>query len=270
MGTRRIFLLVTQRPYAFAMIDMTHPVGKLANFRDLGQLSGEHGTIRPGVLFRSDDVSTIDAAEAEKLASKDISLIVDLRSSDEVSQGRGPLEHYDIEYLNLPLLEQSGTSHNLDELVASAGFTNEMLGLWYAEVFARSLPMLVEGLQAISETQRAVVFHCAMGKDRTGIFAVALHTALGTHREHIVRDFIETEANLPQVLARLRASQPFWTDAMVDKAGALLHAHPEAMAVFFDQFGANGELKDLLMQGGATEALFADLRNLALTRSSED
>jgi hypothetical protein len=57
---------------------------------------------------------------------------------------------------------------------------------------------------------------------------------------------------------------------MVDKAGALLHAHPEAMAVFFDQFGANGELKDLLMQGGATEALFADLRNLALTRSSED
>lgn len=252
------------------MIDETHPLGKLANFRDLGDLAGVHGTIRPGVLFRSDDLSTIDDAEAERVASKDISLIIDLRSSDEVSQGRGPLERYDIDYLNLPLLEHSGTSHNLEDLVASGGFTHEMLGLWYAEVFSRSLSMIVEGLQAVSEAQGGVVFHCAIGKDRTGIFAVALHSALGTHREHIVRDFARTEDNLPQVLARLSASQQFWTGEVIERSGALLRAHPEAMNVFLDQMDSTGEsLEARLVQGGATPALFENLRAMALTGSGE-
>jgi protein-tyrosine phosphatase len=250
------------------MMDATHPLGKLANFRDLGNLAGVNGTIRPGVLFRSDDLSTIDDAEAERVASMDISLIIDLRSSDEVSQGRGPLERYDMDYLNLPLLERSGTSHNLEDLVASGGFTHEMLGLWYAEVFSRSLSMIVEGLHAVSEARGGVVFHCAIGKDRTGIFAVALHSALGIHREHILRDFVKTEDNLPQVLARLSASQPFWTAEVIKKSGALLRAHPEAMTVFLDQVDSTGDsLEARLLQGGATPALFHQLRAMALIAS---
>ena len=263
----RIFRFVTRSLYARGVIDSSHPVTKLANFRDLGNLAGQHGTIRPGVFFRSDDVSTIDDEEAERLVSHDISLIIDLRSSDEVSGGRGPLAHYDIDYLNLPILESSGTSQNLGELVSGAEFTNAMLGRWYFDVFHKAMPLLIDGLQAVSEAQGAVLFHCAIGKDRTGLFAVALHGALGTHRAHIVADFEKTEVNLSKVLARLTASQPFWTPEVISKAGALLRADAKAMHVFLDAIEAQGtDLEEMLVDGGATVALLEDLRALALTR----
>lgn len=247
------------------MIDSSHPVTKLANFRDLGNLSGTHGSIRPGVLFRSDDVSTIDDDEAERLVSHDISLIIDLRSSDEVSHGRGPLANYDIEYLNLPILETSGTSQNLHELVSAGEFTNAMMGEWYFEVFHKSMPMLVDGLHAVSGANGAVLFHCAIGKDRTGLFAVALHGALGTHRAHIVSDFEKTEANLGRVLARLTASQPFWTPEIMSKSGALLRAEAEAMHVFLDAVEAHGtNLEEMLVDGGAAPALLENLRRVVL------
>lgn len=249
------------------MIDTSHPVTKLANFRDLGHLAGRYGTIRPGALFRSDDVSTIDDEEAERLVSHDISLIIDLRSSDEVSGGRGPLANYDIDYLNLPILESSGTSQNLGELVSGNEFTNVMLGRWYFEVFRRAMPLLIDGLQAVSEAKGAVLFHCAIGKDRTGIFAVALHGALGTHRAHIVSDFEKTEGNLSQVLARLSASQPFWTPDIISRAGALLRAEAEAMHVFLDAIETQGtDLEELLTDGGASVVLLEKLRGNALTR----
>lgn len=248
------------------MIDTSHPVTKLANFRDLGNLAGRYGTIRPGTLFRSDDVSTIDDEEAERLVSHDISLIIDLRSSDEVSGGRGPLANYDIDYLNLPLLESSGTSQDLGELVSGNEFTNAMLGRWYFEVFHKAMPLLIDGLQAVSEAKGAVLFHCAIGKDRTGLFAVALHGALGTHRAHIVSDFEKTEGNLAKVLARLNATQPFWTPEIIHKAGALLRAEAEAMHAFLNAIETHGtDLEEMLIDGGATVALMERLRGNALT-----
>lgn len=252
------------------MLDELHPVGKLANFRDLGGLAGVHGVIKPGVLYRSDDLATIDEEEAERLASKGLSLIIDLRSSDEVSKGRGPLREYDIDYLNLPLLQHSGYSHNLEELLAPGALTNEMLGRWYFEVFSKSLPLIIEGLHAIAGAKGAVVFHCAIGKDRTGVFAAALHAVLGTHREHIVRDFARTEDNLSRVLTRLSTADPFWTKEVIEKSGALLRAHPEAMISFLDQVDASGaSLEETLLEGGATATLFANLREMALSESPE-
>jgi len=248
------------------VIDFSHPLTKLANFRDMGNLAGRHGSIRPGVLFRSDDVSTIDDDEAERLVSHDISLIIDLRSSDEVAGGRGPLANYDIDYLNLPILERSGTSQNLNDLVSTRVFTNAMMGQWYFDVFRKGMPMLIEGLQAVSEARGAVLFHCAIGKDRTGLFAVALHGALGTHRAHIVSDFAKTETNLDKVLARLTASQPFWTPEIMSKSGALLRAEAEAMHVFLDAIEEQGtDLEELLLAGGANPALLDTLRGIALT-----
>jgi protein-tyrosine phosphatase len=248
------------------VIDFSHPLTKLANFRDMGNLAGRHGSIRPGVLFRSDDVSTIDDDEAERLVSHDISLIIDLRSSDEVAGGRGPLANYDIDYLNLPILERSGTSQNLNDLMSTGVFTNAMMGQWYFDVFRKGMPMLIEGLQAVSEARGAVLFHCAIGKDRTGLFAVALHGALGTHRAHIVSDFAKTETNLDKVLARLTASQPFWTPEIMSKSGALLRAEAEAMHVFLDAIEEQGtDLEELLLAGGANPALLDTLRGIALT-----
>lgn len=67
-----------------------------------------------------------------------------------------------------------------------------MLGAWYAKVLVGAAPMIVEGLQAIAQTDGPAVFHCAIGKDRTGIFAAWALTLMGASREEVIRDFTLT------------------------------------------------------------------------------
>lgn len=62
------------------MIDRTYEVSKLAYFRDLGGVRIGASQLSSDILFRSDDLSTIDEAEAQRVAEHGIKLIVDSRS----------------------------------------------------------------------------------------------------------------------------------------------------------------------------------------------
>ena len=250
------------------MLDPSHPKTKLANFREVRGFAQSEQKITPGSLYRSDDLSTIDEEEAERIAGLGISLIVDLRSNEEVdSLGRGPLENFSIDYLHLPLLVgemANSTGMKLPEVV----FTNEMLGFWYAKVAETAAHLLVEGYRRIAEQSSAVVFHCAVGKDRTGVFAAGLQEALGVSREEIVQDFERTNERLPQVLARLAHSQPMWSEDVIRRSGALLRADAEALASMFSnldsQFGGLGEL---LVSRGLNAELRDQLRGKFLVAS---
>lgn len=243
------------------MIDKTYSVSKLANFRDLGGVRIGASQLSSNMLFRSDDMSTIDEVEAQRISDHGIKLIVDFRSKAEAEAiGRGPLGEYPIEYLNLPLLDFTKDDHNLGQQIEQVTFTNQMLGAWYAKVFVGAAPMIVEGLQAIAQTDGPAVFHCAIGKDRTGIFAASALTLMGASREEVIRDFTLTEERLPQILARLSVSQPFWSEDIILKSGALVRAEAEAMHAMFDNLSANGlEVSEVLEAAGADQALVTKL-----------
>lgn len=243
------------------MIDRAYQVTKLANFRDLGGVRIGASQLSSKILFRSDDLSTIDEAEAQRVAEHGIKLIVDFRSKAEAEAiGRGPLGDHPIEYLNLPLLDFTKDDHNLGQQIEQVSFTNQMLGAWYAKVFVGAAPMIVEGLQAIAQTDGPAVFHCAIGKDRTGIFAASALTLMGASREEVIRDFTLTEERLPQILARLSVSQPFWSEDIILKSGALVRAEAEAMHAMFDTLRASGlEVAEVLETAGADQALVTKL-----------
>lgn len=239
------------------MIDYGYQVSKLANFRDLGGINLSKGSLRDGTLFRSDDLATIDHEEAERVASHGLELIIDFRSKPEAeATGRGPLGDYDIAYLNLPLLDMASQDHDIGQRIEQMSFTNEMLGAWYAMVLEKAATMVVEGLWAIAETPGPTVFHCAIGKDRTGIFAASTLALMGAERSAIVTDFAKTEERLPQILARLSHSQPFWTPEVMEKSGALVRAEAEAMETMFDVLHTKGfTVQELLEDAGATSEL---------------
>lgn len=243
------------------MIDSSYDVSKLANFRDLGGLKLGSGPLAEKTLFRSDDLSTINSGEAQRVAENGVKLIIDLRSKAEAaSSGRGELANYSIEYLNLPLLDFSKQGQNLSERVRQEHFSNRMLGTWYAKVMQDVAPMLVEGITAVAETEGSVVFHCAIGKDRTGIFAASILTLMGVSQHQVVEDFTKTEQNLPQILARLSHSQPFWTPELISQSGALVRAEPEAMNTMFETLATNNtSVQEILGKAGATDSLIQKL-----------
>jgi protein-tyrosine phosphatase len=212
------------------MIDSNHPVTKLANLRDLGGAPSAFGTMKHELVYRSDDVATIDNEQLQELLALKLGLVIDFRSKAEAEAvGRGPLAGEQVDYLHLPLLDYIGEDHNLGQEQLKQEFTNEMLGTWYAQVLQKAAPMIVDGISAIAEHEGTALFHCAIGKDRTGIFASALYSLLEVEQSHIIKDFHQTDKNLPKILARLQHSQPFWNEQTMRATGALMRAEPQAM-----------------------------------------
>ena len=243
------------------LIDKLHPHGKLANFRDLGGIITGHGIINSGISYRSDDVSAIDDEEAERIASLGIELVIDFRDLNETSTGRGPIANHVEGYLNLPLIESSGEPGQVLHKIFDDSFSADDLGQWYFYLMGQVAPLVVQGIEAIANTSAPVVFHCAAGKDRTGVFAAGLLSALDTDEQHILDDFSITQTNMPKVLNRLMNLQPMFSEEAISQAGALLRADREAMQRFLVLANKeHGGLKSMLMESGLTQQTIDSLK----------
>ena len=243
------------------LIDKSHPERKLANFRDLGGIVTPHGVLKRNLSFRADDVSSIDDEEAKRLADMDISLVIDFRDLNETQSGRGPIANHVEGYLNLPLIESSGESGQVLHKIFDDTFSAEDLGNWYFYLMGQVAHLVSQGIEAIADSDKPVIFHCAAGKDRTGIFAASMLSALDTEDNAIVDDFVQTQANMPKVLNRLMRLQPMFSEEAIMRSGALLRADREAMEKFLELAQLeHGGLKNMLRESGLKEKTIKKLK----------
>jgi protein-tyrosine phosphatase len=180
------------------------PLEGAFNFRDLGGypvLGG--GRTRWGRLYRSDGLQALTEADAAALRELGLSTVVDLRTDVELERwGRGRLRDEPIRWEHLSVIRADG-----GESVAAPD-TDDLAEryLWYLEVgagpVARALAVLAE------PGATPAVFHCAAGKDRTGVVAALILDAVGVEPEAIVTDYAETSAHLGPILERLGANPP--------------------------------------------------------------
>jgi protein-tyrosine phosphatase len=64
---------------------------------------------------------------------------------------------------------------------------------------------LVTALEVLSWAgERPTVFHCAVGKDRTGVLAALLLRLLGVTEDAVVAAYLRTQHNLERIMQRLR------------------------------------------------------------------
>jgi protein-tyrosine phosphatase len=74
--------------------------------------------------------------------------------------------------------------------------------LWYLEVGSSALAAALRLLA--DPASQPLVFHCAAGKDRTGVLSALALSCLGVGRDGIVDDYVQTAARLDLILERLR------------------------------------------------------------------
>lgn len=167
------------------------------NFRDLGGLPLPDGRrIRHGRLFRSDTLQALTVRDVTILL-EDIGLktVIDLRLAEEVrEQGRGLLgESGRVGFVDAPFGMASTDGIPADEVLDR---------LYERCLVSDSLPRAV---QCIAEHAHApVLFHCAAGKDRTGIVAATVLGLVGVDEETIVADYLRSAAAMPRIIERFR------------------------------------------------------------------
>jgi len=215
------------------------PLAGAFNFRDLGGYPGRDGRrTRWGVLFRSDTLHELTGSDLEVIRSLGLTTVVDLRTRRELERtGRGPLGSEPLAYHHLSVIREGGEG---EAVAAPAPAGEDLAGryLWYLDVGAQPL---VEALSLMAEPGHLpLVFHCAAGKDRTGVLAALVLDILGVDRRDIVDDYMITGGRMELILGRYR-SDPVLAERMAAVPASRFGVEADTMdrflRVLHDRFG---------------------------------
>jgi hypothetical protein len=217
----------------------------LFNGRDLGGLPVRGGGTTPdGRVFRSEGVDRLTPAGWDALHEAGIRTIVDLRAPSETAKDTGVRP----DWLTTVVVDHDG----LDDAPAfwSAYWETGLVGtpLYYGPHLAELPERTGAALRAVARAEPGgVLFHCAGGRDRTGIVALALLTIAGVEPEAIVADYLVTVDNAPALLASIGVpSNEGRIEALCAEHGTTVEgAFRAALAVFdVDRFTVASGLDD--------------------------
>lgn len=243
------------------------------NFRDLGGYRAADGRIvKWGVLFRSGSMHGLTEADYRSLEDRGIRVVCDFR--DQRERAAEPVnwpapgaphvfsDDYTLDMHFLP----AGSPKSWTPEQVRTGMTNAypaMLGQFNGQ-YRRMFAELLAG-------HAPLAFNCSAGKDRTGIAAALLLTALGVPRASVIEDYLLTNRYLdPAALTKsppnpanpLAGLPPEVAKPLLAADAAYLNA---ALAVVDShKGGAKGYLRDEM---GLSAADLVKLRNEYLTRA---
>ncbi|WP_228002483.1 tyrosine-protein phosphatase [Nocardia australiensis] len=78
----------------------------------------------------------------------------------------------------------------------------------FAEVAADGVEEIRRAIELIADSEGPTVVHCASGKDRTGLIAALILTALDVSEKQILADFALTELATARLIADWKAANP--------------------------------------------------------------
>lgn len=180
----------------------------LMNVRELGGMPLEGDRLfANGRFLRSASPSELKS-ESEVKAVKDygVGVVIDLRSEAELNkQGNPFMGDPDVEFHSIPLF--LGDPGSIDDKTMIYLKTHTM-GDFYINVTEELKSGIAEVMRVFITADRLVLFHCAHGKDRTGIIAALLYLLAGARREDIVLNYKVSYGYLKDFLDPLIAKAP--------------------------------------------------------------
>lgn len=174
---------------------------RLLNARDLGgHPTAGGGRTRWKVFLRTDDLVQLTPEGEESLRSYGVRTVVDLRWPEEVRDRPGVFltRANGVRYHHVSLLLESETRWRESTPVVPKETWNRVILDHAGPQIARTLRIMAVAPQG------TVLFHCAAGKDRTGIVAALLLLLAGAEVETVAEDYARSAEYLrePYLAAR--------------------------------------------------------------------
>ncbi|KRK98749.1 protein-tyrosine phosphatase [Secundilactobacillus odoratitofui DSM 19909 = JCM 15043] len=249
------------------------------NFRELGGYQTADGhTVKWQRVIRTATLAFLSKQDQQSLVDYGVNVDIDFRSNAEVAKSPD-LIPASISYHHLPVFpeDQTEVSKSEAEIKAELAKREEngyqhMLDT-YQEMITTSqshqaYQAFFAALLANTSDKQTLLFHCTAGKDRTGMGAVFLLSALGVPHELIKQDYLLTnEALSPLITDRLtKAQNEGITGTTLESIKALMTVSSDyfdtAMAAVKAQYGDMAHfLTDAL---ALSDQDIADLKQLYL------
>lgn len=177
-------------------------------------------TVIRGALLRSDNLQSLTPRDVRRLIDQEsVEVVLDLRTEMEVElEGPGPMtaeRAVRIEHRSLYPDSGANTDFELDTIKpwkrpSDSEFSDEPpVARAYLSYLGRRPDSIVGSIRTIARTQRAVLVHCAAGKDRTGVVIALALDAAGVDRDVIVSDYLATGDRIELIMERLVSSSTY-------------------------------------------------------------
>ena len=236
-----------------------------SNFRDLGGYpSALGGAVRWGMLYRAGRLDRLTVSDLEELAALGIRTVFDLRREDERAQWPDPMPN-----VHLCLMSKVQAKRPLPhaELLVEHDHGVQFMRELYSGLLAHAAVEIGSLFTTLAAPDAMpAVFHCAVGKDRTGLVAALLLTWLGVDRETVLDDFELSDEHVGQAqrdeLVRRMADRGIGPEAAAGILGAWRDSMADALDELDSRYG--GIERYLLEQCGVHHDELLTLRLLLL------
>jgi protein-tyrosine phosphatase len=194
------------------------------NFRDVGGIPVQGGTLRRGVVYRCEGPASFNDQHRAALAGIGFRTICDLRSQVEhhaapnTWAGGARLVNFDV---IADLRAQRAESWDALRASPTAEGAREAMRRNYRVMPEAFLPHLAGFIDLLASRETPVLVHCTAGKDRTGVMIALLLTYLGASEADIRSDYLlsacfgERPGNGASIVARFLSTVGQEPDAAI-------------------------------------------------------
>lgn len=248
------------------------------NFRDLGGYQTRDGReVKTGLLYRSGVLSNLTSRDYDTLAELDLATVVDLRATEERHAEptfwlAGPVEVLAWDYSMG--LDDEEFLRDFADADMDAARAEQLMAAMYRDMIGQQAPHYAALFDRLTESAEPLLFHCTAGKDRTGLGAALILTALGVDRDTVMADYTVSERILGDSLIeeQREADQPedpasaFLSDLPEPAIEALMGTRPVYIEAAFDEMQQrHGSVENYIREAlGVSDAQLRTLRTLYL------
>lgn len=215
---------------------------KEMNVRDLGGYKSADGrVVKKGCFYRSAELFMFNEEEIEEIRNSDIKVILDLRSRSEYEAKPDPIfEHIRLEVCSGNVSHGAeGIDFSRDGMRKMGKDASEQLAM--IKQYYQHIPFKNESYHKlftiIQKRETPVLFHCASGKDRTGVAAMLVLFLLGVPEETVMEDYLLSNVYLRD-----------WIAEEFAKSTIDLEQHPETKELLQMLSGVSENIGRYLLQ----------------------
>lgn len=219
----------------------------IQNCRDLGGYPSKYGCTKFGRFIRCGTVSRPTEEDIKNLSELNILAVIDLRGDFECNNQPNDFERLTNNVKHVSLYELN---------VAEAKNVKMTLSEVYEFIIDNYKDNICKVLNTIScAPEGAILYHCFLGKDRTGILSMLLLTIAGVDEDDIVADYQLTYTYLEKYIHD--NSESLW-----DTNAEMHYSLPQTMRTVIDYIkNKYGSVIDYIKSIGLSDESIEKIKN---------